>query len=88
MIDSTDATRIANEHVEAQPAPLEGYRIALGRMQPVTDGWYFDYRIQCDLDIPESEREMFGGAPGFKVSRDSGEVTVVSWDDLRSLGPP
>lgn len=41
MIDATTASRIASEHVNAKPAPLEGYRLAFGEMQEVADGWFF-----------------------------------------------
>lgn len=86
MIDEESAKRIADGHIEDQPAPLAGYRMALGSMRQTESGWYFDYRIECDLDIPESEHEQFAGTPGFIVDRASGDISVLSWHDLRALG--
>ena len=79
------ATELARKHVAAQPSPAPGYSITLGRMAEVELGWYFDYGIKCELDIPETEREQFAGAPGFLVDRESGDISIVShaeWVDL------
>jgi len=55
-------------------------------MQQTPEGWYFDYCIECDLAIPESEREMFGGAPGFLVLLCNGDISILTWADRQSLG--
>lgn len=88
MIELATALKTAADYIAAQPAPSPGYRYVHGPAQEVTNGWYFDHCIECDLNIPESEREMFGGAPGFLVSRETGYVSIVTWDQLHSLGLP
>lgn len=60
--------------------------MALGRMVPVESGWYFDYRIECVLEIPETERDQFAGAPGFLVNGETGDVSVVSHSEWVDLG--
>ena len=86
MINEMAACCIANEHVNSMSAPAEGYRFELGEMHEFAAGWYFDYRIVCDLSIPESEREMFAGAPGFTVERNGGDISIVSWAERQLLG--
>ena len=76
MIDAATAIAIADEHIAKQPPPEEGYRFARSEPSEVDAGWYFAYCIECDLNIPESERLMFGGAPGFVVRREDGDIEV------------
>jgi hypothetical protein len=86
MLDVDAAIQIADDHIAAQPAPLNGYRMLHLGPQEFDKGWYFDYGIECDLNISESHRESFAGAPGFIVERSNGDLRVVSWDERRSLG--
>jgi hypothetical protein len=85
MLNVDTAIQIADDHIAAEPVPLDGYRMVHCGPQEFDEGWYFDYGIECNLNIPESEREMFGGAPGFIVNRSSGDLRIVSWDERRSL---
>lgn len=86
MLSENQATEIARKHVAAQPSPAPGYSIALGRMAVVELGWYFDYRIECKLNIPEDEREQFASALGFLVDRKSGDISIVSHSEWVDLG--
>ena len=86
MIDADTALVIADEHIAAQPPPMDGYRMARTGPRDIDAGWYFDYTIECDLDIPESERVMFAGASGFVVHRADGDVEVLAHGQLRDFG--
>ena len=86
MIDAKSAIAIADEHIAAQPVPLEGYRMVRYDPQDCEAGWFFPYGIECDLDIPESEREMFGGASGFLVHRSDGDIEVLAFGQLSDFG--
>jgi len=86
MIDAATAIAIADEHIAAQPAPLDGYRMVRYEPREISAGWFFDYGIECDLDIPESDRELFAGAAGFLVHRESGDVQVLAFGQLRDFG--
>ena len=76
MIDAATAITIADEHIAKQAAAEVGYRFARSEPSEVEAGWYFAYCIECDLDIPEAEQLMFGGAPGFVVGRDDGDIEI------------
>ena len=86
MITAEQAKQIALSHVASQPDPAPGYSFACGRIQAVETGWYFDYVTEFSLDIPTSEQEQFGGAFGFVVDRESGDITLVSHTEWVDLG--
>ena len=86
MINVTIAIQIADEHIHAQVAPLDGYRMVRFEPREIDAGWYFDYGIECDLDISESERGLFAGAPGFIVHRADGKIEVISHAQWVELG--
>ena len=85
MINAKTALAIADEHIAAQPSPLEG-RIVRHQPHEVDEGWYFEYGVECDLTILQSERELFAGAPGFIVARDNGDVRVVPREEWSARG--
>jgi hypothetical protein len=85
MIERQEAERIADRFVESLARPAEGYRFSRSDPVEVEQGWYFDYLILCELNIPEEDKEQFGGAPGFVIDTVIGEVSQVShgqWVDL------
>lgn len=85
MLTRISAEDRARDHIAGKPAPAEGYRLAHSTPVVVATGWYFDYVIVCDVDIPEAEQEKFAGAYGFLVDRESGSVSEIShsqWVDL------
>ena len=86
MIDAATAITIADEHIATQRAPMDGYRMVRYAPRDINAGWYFDYGIECELDIPESEREMFAGASGFIVHRSDGDIEVLAHGQLRDFG--
>ena len=78
MIDELAALAIADEHIAARPAPLDGYRLVRGDPQAIDEGWFFAYCIECNLNIPDTEQIVFGGAPGFIVDRSFGNIRIAS----------
>ena len=86
LIGEDEASVIAREHIAGKPAPADGYSFTLGRMTVVEPGWYFDYHIDCQLDIPADEQEQFGGPFGFLIDRESGHISIVSHADWVDLG--
>lgn len=85
MIDREKASDIADEHVASLKEPANGYRVTRRDPIKVETGWYFDYGVVCELDIPEEDQEKFAGAFGFVVDNRSGFVSEVShsqWVDL------
>ncbi len=82
MINSATVIAIANKHIAAQPASLDGYRLNSSAPREIDAGWYFDYIVDCDLDITESERGKFAGAAGFLIHRDSGDVQDLAFGQL------
>ena len=85
-MDTESAITIADEHIAAQPAPLEGYRMVRTSPHEIDAGWFFGYGVECDLDIPESEREMFAGASGFLIHRADGDIEVLAHGQLSDYG--
>ena len=85
MLDESQIHTLALDHVRFASRPAEGYRYTLGDKRRVEAGWYYDYKIVCDLDIPEDEKEKFAGALGFVVDNETGVVSEIShsaWVDL------
>jgi hypothetical protein len=84
-IDQSQADRLALDHVTQLGVPAEGYRFALGTRRRVESGWYYDYEIVCDLDVPKDHQAKFAGAFGIFVEEMTGAVSEVShsqWVDL------
>ncbi len=79
MIDKTEAISAAERYLAENPLPHEDYEWTTSEPIEVPEGWYFDFTIHCRLDLPEDEWEQFGGAPGFLVSKESGDITVLNW---------
>lgn len=86
MITAEQATTIAQRHLVANPLHDPEYAWIVPEPKETSEGWYFDYRVECLLDIPEEDWTTFLGAPGFLVSKSSGEVRDVGWDELGDLG--
>lgn len=86
MITAEHATTIARHHLDANPLDDPEYARVLPEPRETPEGWYFDYTVKCLLDIPEEDWTPFLGAPGFLVSKASGEIRDVGWDELGDLG--
>jgi len=87
-LDYEQAVTVAKAFLAAEPFPYPEYRYALTIGQPTAGGWYFDYSIERIDGQPMSEREAFGGAPGYLVPSDGSKVRVISWEEWsdRQLG--
>ena len=77
-IDYPQALELARQHVKSLSPPDPDYCWYLLPAQEWPDGWYFDYGIECLLDLPVKEWEAFFGAPGFVISKVGGTLTVLS----------
>jgi hypothetical protein len=86
MITAEQARSIAQRHLDANPLGDPEYAWVLPAPREIPQGWYFDYMVKCLLDIPEEEWTTFLGAPGFLVSKASGEIRDVGWEELGDLG--
>ncbi len=86
MIDLQQAEKIADEHIASLNDPAPGYRYSRAKGVVVDSGWYFDYKILCNLNIPEEEQELFLGAFGFVVDKQTGHVRPVSAGAYADLG--
>ena len=78
------AEAIADEHVQRLGRPADGYRLGRGNIVKVENGWYFDYKIICDLGLPDDQQKRFAGACGFLIEA-TGRLTDIShaeWVDL------
>ena len=85
MIDRPKAETIADDFVRALARPADGYRISRRDPILVEPGWYFDYEILCDLNIPKEDQEKFTDAFGIVIDKVSGDVSEIShsqWVDL------
>lgn len=85
MISQDQADKLANEHVAEMPEPAQGYRFSRSKRVRVEHGWYYDYQILCELEIPESQQEKFAGAFGFVVEAKTGAISELNhsqWVDL------
>jgi len=83
MITYEQAMSIAQRHLDIVPLPSSDYQWRLSEPKESEDGWTFDYVCACLKDIPPDQREGFGGAPAFFVSKATGEVRVLGWDEVR-----
>ena len=86
MITAEHAATIAQRHLDANPLEDPEYARVLPELRETPEGWYFDYTVKCLLDIPEEDWTTFLGAPGFLVSKASGDIGDVGWDELGDLG--
>jgi hypothetical protein len=77
-----EARAAAERHVAETPLDHPDYRIGFSQGRHVSEGWYFDYRIEPVKPIPESEREQFAGAPGFIVPNSGAPPRVVGWAEF------
>jgi len=90
IIDRQQAELIADRHIATLDDPQPGYRFSRGEPVVVGPGrysgcWCFEYRVICDLDIPEDEQEIFFGAIGFVVDNQTGEVSILCGADWGAL---
>ena len=87
-----EAREVARCHAAGSPIDHPDYHMGFAEGRILPEGWYFDYTVEPNKPIPESEREHFAGAPGFIVPRMGEAVQVVSWAEFteRKLGqaPP
>jgi len=69
------------------PKLLDHYnQLTFERIQKVEHGWFFNYKVICKLDIPETEQEKFAGALGFVVNNDTGNISETSYLEWVDLG--
>jgi hypothetical protein len=83
-----EALDLAHRHIIHQntEAPLHpDYEYVVTEPTEYADYWYFDHEFNHKADLPESEWLGFGGAPGYTVSKQTGEVTPISWQEKRAL---
>ncbi|PJJ60565.1 hypothetical protein [Hymenobacter chitinivorans] len=83
-----DASALAQAHLqEANRTGLtpDDYEYVLSEPVEYAHCYYFDYQLCHRFGLPESQWEIFAGAPGFAVNRQTGEVSVVSWGELPQL---
>jgi hypothetical protein len=73
----------AKEFLANNPFPYPEYRWVLTVGRPIAEGWYFDFRFERVDDEPPDDG--FGGAPGYKVVAETGDVRVVGWAELQTL---
>ncbi len=86
MIGRQQAEKIADKHVASLDDPGPGYHLSRRDPVVVDPGWYFDYTIVCDLNVPEAEQEQFAGAFGFVVDKHTGLVSEISYHSWVDLG--
>jgi hypothetical protein len=84
-VNLDDATRLAQEHVIGLPAPAPNYRITVGAVHELAEGWYFDYSIEQERELSPDEEESFAGAPGFLVLREGGTIRDIGWAEYHEL---
>ena len=84
-ITAGQAKTIAQRHLDANPLDDPEYAWILPKPEETAEGWYFDDMVRCLPDIPEEEWTTFLNAPGFLVSKSSGEIRDVGWDELCDL---
>jgi len=86
MIKLEESNRIAKEHINSLSAPAQGYRLGHSEATYVEGGWYYDYDVLCELDIPKQEQEKFAGAFGFLISMKTGLVKDICHSEWVDLG--
>lgn len=88
MVTLSDALVLAQAHTEEMntQAPIHpNYQYGMSKPVEYAHCWYFDYRIQPRLDFPPSKQEMFAGAPGFIISKQTTKLCTVSWHEMQQL---
>lgn len=84
----TEANALAQAYLEQAnqngQAPAD-YEYVLSKPVQYEHCYYFDYQLRHRFGLPQSQWELFAGAPGFIVSRQTGEVSVVSWGEKAQL---
>jgi len=81
------AIQIAKKFLQKNPLSHKDYRWVLSEPKEIEEGWYFDYKHECILNIPKDEWELFAGAPGFKVLSEDGSVVDIGWDEWQRFQP-
>lgn len=82
MLNSAQAAKIAQNHLDELPIPSAAYRWVLTVPIRTGNGWVFEYQYECIDGTPPEEWEAIGGAPGFLVSDDE-TITVLTWNEMR-----
>ncbi|GAA4023392.1 hypothetical protein GCM10022409_04050 [Hymenobacter glaciei] len=88
MVTLTDALALAQTHLIEmnEVAPIHpNYQYGTSKPTEYAHCWYFDYSIQPRLDFLPCKREMFAGAPGFTVSKQTAELHTISWYEMQKL---
>ncbi|MFL5331387.1 MAG: hypothetical protein ACJ8C4_21065 [Gemmataceae bacterium] len=81
-----DAVSTARAFLDAERVPSPEYRYVLTTGRPIAEGWYFDFKLErVDGDALRDPRDLFGGAPGYKVLAVNGEVQIVGWQEYHRL---
>jgi len=78
FIEYEKAKELANKFLKQNPLDHPDYAWVPTEGRECKTGWYFDFRFKCQRNIPEDEREGFGGAIGFVVSQSTGQIRCIS----------
>ncbi|AGC75369.1 hypothetical protein LX97_00070 [Nonlabens dokdonensis] len=80
-----EVLKIANDHINLinkENPYADKMNYILTEAKEYLSGFYFDYEFELKNN---EENLMFGGAPGFLVTKDSGKVIDLSWSELNKL---
>jgi hypothetical protein len=75
------AVAAARAYLKATPFPYPEYRYVATIGRPAAEGWYFSFAIERVDGHALGEQDAFGGAPGYLVSSDDGQVRVIDWKE-------
>ena len=79
------AIEIAKEHSDKENRESrfsEKIKLIISECKEYEEGFYFDYSFER---LDPNDKDMYGGAPGYMVLKESGEVKIVSWQEMNQL---
>jgi len=76
---------IAITYTDNMGEVIPGFKFGITNPRLFTKYAYFNFTLQSINKDINREPPAVGGAPGIVVNRDTGEVKVISFSELRSL---
>ncbi|HEX8349314.1 MAG TPA: hypothetical protein VF598_05090 [Hymenobacter sp.] len=88
MLTREEAIELADAYIKHQNEENSfhpEYEYAVSEPREYEEYWFFNFEIRHVHDLPKKDWEMFAGAPGYLVYKNTGQVKTTSWEKYSLL---
>jgi hypothetical protein len=88
MVTLSDALRIAQAYIAQMNQDDHfhpNYQYEVSKPEEYAHCWYFNYLIQPRPNCPVDKKEMFAGAPGLVIPKETGKPKTIDWNEMQEL---